>query len=268
MPARKIQMIIRDAGLASRREAEELIRQGMVTINGQVVRDPAARADLEHDHIKVSGKLLRPFEQAKSYYLLNKPRNLVSTFSDPQGRPSLGDLVRPSRRGLFTIGRLDFDAEGLMILTNDGAFAQKMAHPSYAVPRTYLVKVGGEPDDKTLARMKRGMNIGGGDRIGEIKWDVIKRQKTSTWIKVVLFEGKKNELKRIFTVIRHPVRKIRRIGFGPFFLGKLPVGQWRPMIESEIDEVKALLDPARTRPEDKKPLRGPTRKVRDPRKKS
>ncbi len=241
MPQRKIQLIIRDSGLASRRQAEELILQGRVTLNGQLVTDPTVAADPEKDHIKVDGKLLRPPDAIKSYYLFNKPRNVVSTMSDPQGRPCLSDFLKTLKKRLFTVGRLDFDAEGLMVLTNDGQLAQKLSHPSNMIPRTYLVKVAGAPDDRALSAIKRGMSIGEGERIGEVSYTVIKKQKTTTWIKLVLFEGKKNEIKRIFVKVRHPVRKLRRVAFGPFKLGPIPVGSFRPFTEEETLKLQGLL---------------------------
>lgn len=241
MPLKKIQLIIRDAGLTSRRKADEMILEGRVTLNGMVIDDLALRADPEKDHIKVDGKLLRSEEPLKSYYLFNKPRNVVSTLSDPEGRPCIGDVLKPLKKRLFTIGRLDFDAEGLMILTNDGQLAQKLSHPSHQIPRTYLVKVAGNPDDRLLATIKKGMSIGEGDRLGEVQLTVTKRQKTTTWTKIVLFEGKKNEIKRIFAKIRHPVRKIRRIGFGPLSLGDLAVGAWRPFSAIDTAKLAALM---------------------------
>lgn len=240
MANKRIQLIIRDAGLCSRRKAEELIEEGRVTVNGHVVDHLGMKADPEKDHIKVDGKLLRPSEPAKVYYLFNKPRNMVSTFSDPQGRPCIGDVVKRIKKGLFAVGRLDFDAEGLMLLTNDGTLAQQLGHPSGAIPRTYLVKVGGEPDDRDLAKIQKGMPIGDGDRVGDVNVKVIKRQKTSTWIRMVLFEGRKNEIKRIFSRIRYPVRRIRRIKYGPLSLGRLAVGTWRPLTKQERTAVLSI----------------------------
>ena len=234
-------MIIRDAGLTSRRKAEEMILDGRVTLNGHVVTDPTLKADPDKDHIKVDGKLLRRPDSVKYYYLFNKPRNVVSTMSDPEGRPCLGDLLKPLKKRFFTVGRLDFDAEGLMILTNDGQIAQKLSHPSSRIPRTYLVKVRGTPDDKLLSTVKKGMSIGDGERIGEVQWSLIKKQKTTSWIRMVLYEGKKNEIKRIFLQIRHPVRKIRRVGFGPITLGTLPVGAWRTLTPKEMAKLADLL---------------------------
>lgn len=240
MPEEKIQLIIRNAGLESRRKAEQLIREGRVTLNGRVIYDPAVMADPGRDYIKVDGKLLQPPDATKSYYLFNKPRHVISTMSDPEGRPSVGDLIKPLKKRLFTVGRLDFDAEGLMVLTNDGSLAQKLSHPSGGIPRTYMVKVKGTPDGRTLASIRKGMSIGAGDRVGEIKWTVIKTQKTTTWMKIVLCEGKKNELKRIFLRLGHPVRKIRRIGFGPLTLGALPAGAWRPLTKAETRKLLSL----------------------------
>lgn len=240
MAQKRIQLIIRDAGLASRRKAEEMILEGRITLNGHIVTDPTLTANPDRDHIKVDGKLLHYPDMAKYYYLFNKPRNVVSTMSDPEGRPCLGDLLKPLKKRFFTVGRLDFDAEGLMILTNDGQFAQKLSHPSHRIPRTYLVKVRGTPDDKLLGAIKRGMSIGEGERVGDVLWSVIKRQKTTTWLRMVLYEGKKNEIKRIFFEIRHPVRKIRRVGFGPLALGTLPIGAWRPLAQKEMAKLAEL----------------------------
>lgn len=217
-----------------------MIRQGRVALNGQTVFDPAVSADPERDHVRVDGKLLRTQPLVKTYYLFNKPRNVVSTFEDPQGRVCLGDLIKPIRKGLFSVGRLDFDAEGLMILTNDGELAQKLSHPSHAVPRTYLVKVKGVPEDKELGKIRKGMSIGDGQRVGDIKWQVLSSQKTTTWMRIILFEGRKNEIKRIFDRVGHPVRKIRRIGFGGLSLGRLPVGAWRPLTQDEIAKLTSV----------------------------
>ena len=244
MAEKKIQLIIRDAGLASRRTAETLIREGRVTLNGQVVLDPAITANPEKDYIKVDGKLIPRAETTKYCYLFNKPRHVVSTMADPEGRPCIGDLIKPLKKKLFSVGRLDFDAEGLMILTNDGNLAQKLSHPSHKVARTYMVKVRGAPADDELAKIRKGMSIGERDRVGNVSWTVVRKQKTTTWIRIVLYEGKKNEIKRIFFRIGHPVRKIRRIGYGPFSLGPLPTGSWRPLSPAETQKLQALLGPS------------------------
>lgn len=242
MANQRIQLILRNAGIGSRRKTEQMILEGRVTLNGRVVSHPAETADPETDHIKVDGKLLKPAQTRLSYYVFNKPRHVVSTMSDPRDRPCVGDFVKAMKIHLFSVGRLDFDAEGLMILTNDGDFAQAMSHPSAQIPRTYLVKVGGNPPPEVLTKIKPGMSIGEGERIGRITVAVTKRQKTSTWLRVVIHEGKRNEIKRIFDRIRHPVRKLRRVAFGPIALGKLPVGTWReftPVELSHVHEIKS-----------------------------
>ncbi len=220
-----------------------MILEGRVTVNGRLVQDLGVKVDPDSDHIKVDGKLLpRPSAQ-NFYYLFNKPRNVVSTFSDPQGRPNLGDFVKPINKRLFAVGRLDFDAEGLMILTNDGELAQRLTHPSNEISRTYLAKVKGSPTGATLSKVQEGLNIGGGERVGRVHCTIIKRQKASAWLKIVLFEGKKNEIKRILLRVKHPVRKLRRVRFGPFSLGKLPAGAWRVFTEEETAKVGALAEP-------------------------
>ena len=227
--------------MGSRRKAEELVREGRVTINGQVILEPEQTADPETDHIKVDGKLIKATEPEPVIYLFNKPRFVVSTMSDPEGRPCLGELIKKLNKPIFSVGRLDFDAEGLIVLTNNGALAQKLSHPSYRIPRTYLVKVKGVPEDDSLKMIRKGMNLGEGERLGDVSWSVLTRQKTTTWIKITLYEGKKNELKRIFFRVNHPVRKLRRISFGPFNLGALPTGAWRPLTDPEKIKAEELM---------------------------
>jgi 23S rRNA pseudouridine2605 synthase len=260
----KLQLVLRNSGVASRRKAEELINEGRVTVNGQEITDPAFRVDPDRDHIKVDGKLIRAAAHEKEYYLFNKPRHVVSTMDDPEGRPCVGDYLRQVKKRLFTVGRLDFDAEGLMILTNDGQLAQTLSHPSNRMPRVYLVKVKGVPDKEQLAKIKKGMSLGEGERVGDIELTLLNKQSTTTWIRIVLYEGKRNEIKRIFFRIDHPVRKLRRIGFGPFTLGALPTGELRPLTGEELTKLKKLTqeisEAAKNRPP--RPRVGRPRKVK------
>ncbi len=238
MTQEKLQLRIRNSGAGSRRFAEQAVREGRVTVNGQVIQDPAFMVDIQADYIKVDGKLLKKIESAQLIYVFNKPRNVVSTMKDPEDRPCLGDVTRKIKDTVFPVGRLDFDAEGLMILTNDGQLAQALTHPSNRIPRTYLVKVRGVPDEKSLKMIKKGMRLSDGERVGEISCVFLRAQETTSWLKVVLFEGKKNEIKRIFFRINYPVRKLRRISFGPINLGELETGAWR--LASAEERIKLM----------------------------
>jgi 23S rRNA pseudouridine2605 synthase len=244
MTQEKLQLRIRNSGAGSRRFAEQAVREGRVTVNGQIIQDPAFKVDPETDYIKVDGKLLRKVESNQLIYIFNKPRNVVSTMKDPEERPCLGDVTRKIKDPVFPVGRLDFDAEGLMILTNDGSLAQALTHPSNKIPRTYLVKVRGVPDQKSLSMIKKGMRLSDGERVGEISCVFLRAQETTSWFRVVLSEGKKNEIKRIFFRINYPVRKLRRTSFGPINLGTLESGAWRLATREERMKLMELVEKA------------------------
>jgi 23S rRNA pseudouridine2605 synthase len=246
MAQEKLQLRIRNSGAGSRRLAEQLVREGRVTVNGQIIQDPAFMVDPQADYIKVDGKLLKQVGSSQLIFIFNKPRNIVSTMKDPQERPCLGDVIRKIKDPVFPVGRLDFDAEGIMILTNDGQLAQALTHPSNRIPRTYMVKVRGVPDEKSLKMIRKGMRLSDGERVGDISCTFLRAQDTTSWLKVVLFEGKRNEIKRIFFRINYPVRKLRRISFGPIELGGLETGAWRLATVQEVRKLTALVD--KTRP--------------------
>ena len=243
MPEERLQKIIAAAGIASRRRAEELIASGMVTVNGQIVTQLGTKADPERDHIKVGGKLLRGPER-HVYVVLNKPKGYVTTVSDPEGRPTVMDLLRGVNARVYPVGRLDWGSEGLLLLTNDGELAAKLTHASTHVPKTYLVKVAGKPTGEELERLRRGVRIGGkNDPRGgkpvvtapaKIK---VFREAENPWYEVTLIEGRNRQIRRMFEAVGHHVEKIRRIKYGPLELDLEP-GQHRQLEPAEVERLR------------------------------
>jgi pseudouridine synthase len=238
MALERVQKILARSGIASRREAEKLILEGRVTVNGRVVETLGSKADLSKDHIKVNGKRINKFEPNVTL-LLNKPRNYLSTVEDPRERPTVMDLCRGVRQRVYPVGRLDFDAEGLLVLTNDGEVANILAHPRFEVPRTYLAKVIGVPEEKDLNRLNRGVMLEDG-KAKVVSCLVISQKEKHSWVRVVVTEGRNRLVKRIFKAIGHPVLKLKRVGYGPLQLGNLPIGQFRYLAPQEIEKIKNL----------------------------
>lgn len=234
MPER-LQKILARAGVASRRAAEALIEQGRVTVNGVTVREMGTRADADRDDVRVDGvRVRRPREQV--YILLNKPRGVVTTKRDPEKRPTVMDLVPPVP-GLFPVGRLDVNTEGLMLLTTDGAFAERVAHPRFEVPRVYHAKVWRVPGPETLLRLRRGVRVDG-ERLAVDEARVL-RAGTNAWLELTLHEGKHHEVKRLLEAVGHPVSKLRRVALGPLTARGLEPGAYRHLRPAEV---KALLE--------------------------
>jgi len=234
----RIQKILAKTGIASRREAERMLTEGRVAVNGQVIDTLGFKADLSKDHIKVDGKRVTGLEP-KVAIVLNKPRGYVSTVDDPQGRPTVMDLCRKVKGRIYPVGRLDFDAEGLLILTNDGELANILTHPSYSVPRTYLAKVMGVPEEKEFERLKRGVILEDG-RARAVSCGLLSHKEKNSWVRVVVTEGRNRLVKRMFSAIGHPVLKLKRVAFGPVQLGDLPFGRFRYLRSKEINELKKL----------------------------
>jgi 23S rRNA pseudouridine2605 synthase len=258
MPQERLQKIIAAAGITSRRKAEELISGGRVMVNGQVVTELGAKADPERDRIVVNGRPLRMPEQ-RLYFMLNKPKGYVSTTSDPQGRRTVLDLLKPLLHGdtrLYPIGRLDFHSEGLLLLTNDGDFAQQMTHASHHVPKSYLVKVSGRPSEEGLRKLRSGVVIGDERRPRERHAAGYKRAPMKTartaparitllrdapnpWFEVTLIEGRNRQIHRMFERVGHFVEKIKRVRFGNLTLDLEP-GRFRPLTRSEVRSLREL----------------------------
>ncbi len=233
----RLQKIIAAAGLASRRAAEEMIRNGEVTVNGQRITELGAKADPARDHIKVRGKLINPQLNAreKKYFLVNKPRGYLSSVSDPKQRPLVMDLVPPSeRRGLHPVGRLDFNTEGLIILTNDGELTRLLTEGG-RVAKVYEVKVKGSPSEEQIKRLRRGIKLGDSRTApAEINFLERTREGGNVWFEVTLYQGKNQQIRRMFDSIGHSVVKLRRVKIGHLTDRGLAPGRYRELTAGEV----------------------------------
>jgi pseudouridine synthase len=231
----RLQKIIAAAGIASRRKAEELIVGGEVTVNGKVVTELGTKADPVSDHIKVRGKLIspKPGKQEKIYLLLNKPQGFLTSRSDPQSRPLVIDLLGHYRNKVHPVGRLDFNTEGLLLLTNDGDFTQLISHAAKQVPKIYEVKVKGKPGDHQIKLMERGVVIGG-LRTAPATIRLIEESATNAWYQVTLYEGRNQQIRKMFDSIGHSVIKLRRIAIGFLRNERLKPGEFRLLTEPEV----------------------------------
>jgi pseudouridine synthase len=210
------------------------------------VDELGSRVDVERDAVRVDGRPLPRRPRESAYLMLNKPRGFVTTLSDPQGRPTIRDLLPRSRRRVFPVGRLDCQSEGLLLLTDDGDLARDLMHPSSGVPKTYAVKVRGQPDVETLARLARGIALDG-RRTGPVRARIV-RPGNNAWLEVVVVEGRKHLVRRLLAIVGHPVSKLRRIGYDGLRLGRLAAGQVRLLTAEEVARLRrAASSPARGR---------------------
>ncbi|HVF42255.1 MAG TPA: pseudouridine synthase [Pyrinomonadaceae bacterium] len=242
----RLQKLIAAAGIASRRHAEELIEAGEVTVNGEVVREPGTKADPARDHIKVRGRLINPLleSQEKVYVLLNKPRGYLTALSDPEGRPLVSELVPQSLGRLHPVGRLDFNTEGLLILTNDGALTNYVTSARNHVEKVYEVKVKGVPPEQQIERLRRGVRLEDGARTAPARIVKAGETKTNAWYEVILREGQNQQIRRMFDLISHSVIKLRRVRIGPVTAEGILIGQWRHLTPAEVKRLKTA-PPAR-----------------------
>lgn len=227
----RLQKILAEAGLGSRRTCEGWILDGRVAVNGVCVTRLGTRAVPGRDRIEVDGRPV-PHPSPRLYFLLNKPRGCVSTLSDPEGRPTVREILRDVRDRVFPVGRLDWDTEGLLLLTNDGDFAQAVAHPSHGCPKRYEAKVRALFTDRDLDLLRRGFRLG---RTGFLPMRVrlLVRTRRPSY-EVILREGRKNQIRRIFLALGNPVERLRRIGIGPLRDPLLPVGKYRALTRREV----------------------------------
>ena len=276
MPSERLQKIIAAAGIASRRSAEKLITSGAVSVNGTTITELGSKADPEHDHIRVNGKLLHSAER-QVYLLMNKPKGYVTTVSDPEGRPTVMDLLRGIRARVYPVGRLDYASEGLLLLTNDGELSNKLMRAASHVPKVYVVKVAGTPNEAGLEKIRRGLSIpterrfqrrpesratgesrsidSGPEVSTPARYDRGKKKLASRvrtapakvrlvregdnpWYELTLMEGKNRQIRKMFEEIGHHAEKIKRVRYGPLSLD-IPPGEFRRLSTAEVEKLKA-----------------------------
>jgi 23S rRNA pseudouridine2605 synthase len=232
----RLQKLIAAAGLASRRHAEEMIAAGEVTVNGKLVTEPGTKADPSRDHIKVRGRLINPLLEAreKVYVLLNKPRGYLTSLADPEGRPLVTELLPKSLGRLHPVGRLDFNTEGLLLLTNDGEFTNYVTAARNRVAKVYEVKVKGVPPEGAVERLRRGIVLEDGARTAPAEIKLIEESATNAWFEVVLHEGRNQQIRRMFDAVGHSVLKLRRVQIGAVRDDRLAPKQWRMLAPAEV----------------------------------
>lgn len=222
----RLNKFIADSGFASRRKADQLIESGDVVVNGKKVFELGIKVDPANDRISVQGKTIKAVDE-KVYVIFNKPKNVVTSMNDPEGRPSVADYFADSPIRLFPVGRLDWDSEGLLLLTNDGEFAQAVAHPTKEVTKTYLVKVDGKPTDEKIKKLLQGVSIIGG-RVQAKHIEKFRRGGgEKDWYRIVITEGKNRQIRKMFEKIGCDVLKLQRIAIGQLDLGTLERGQFK-----------------------------------------
>jgi 23S rRNA pseudouridine2605 synthase len=242
----RLQKIIAHAGFASRREAETMLREGRVTVNGRVVTELGTKADGDRDHVKVDGKLITHAEPHR-YIILYKPKEVMTTVADPQGRRTVIDLVRGIRERIYPVGRLDYHSEGLVLLTNDGELAFKVSHPTHGSVKTYNVKVRGVPEERLVDKLRRGITLDGKRtlpcEIDRIKTTGKNEDEGNSWFEVRLREGRTQQIRKMFQAVGHPVSKLKRVAIGPISDPKLTPGVWRELTKSEVKMLATVKEP-------------------------
>lgn len=234
----RLQKYMARCGVASRRNCENIIKQGRVSVNGEIVRAMGIKINPATDVVRVDGKIISP-EKEYIYILLNKPAGYITSVNDPQGRPTVLDLIDGVDSRIYPVGRLDYESEGLLLLTNDGELAYYLTHPRYEIKKQYKVVVVGNPEEKDIEILRKGVDIG-----GYTTWPAhverIKSNKDNSVFRIVIHEGKNRQVRRMFETIGHPVLYLRRERLANITLGSLKVGEWRHLTQKEVEELKAI----------------------------
>ncbi|PAK53545.1 pseudouridine synthase [Paenibacillus sp. 7541] len=252
----RLQKIMAQAGVASRRKCEELILEGKVQVNGETVTELGTKADPEQDIITVSGKPIK--NEKKVYLMLNKPKGVITSSSDPEGRRIVSDFLKGVNERVYPIGRLDYDTEGLLLLTNDGEFANMLSHPKYHVPKTYLATVKGVPHGTDLDRLRQGIMLEDGMTApAEVEYKDVDPDNKFAVITITIHEGRNRQVRRMFDAISHPVTRLKRIAYGDLLLQNLKRGVYRHLTPDEINHLKQMAKAA-------KPMANPKAKRQKP----
>lgn len=233
----RIQKILAQMGVASRRKAEEMIIEGRVTVNGKTAV-LGMKADPAKDHIKVDGKLLTKPEP-KVYFMFNKPTGVVTSLYDPEGRPTVKDFLKGIKYMVFPVGRLDYDSEGLLLITNDGEFAHSILHPSKKVSKTYIAKVKGIIDEDSIEKLRRGVRLEDG-LTAPAKVKRIRQAESNSWVEITIYEGRKRQVRRMLDKVGHPAIRLKRTAIGGLRIGDLKPGEIRRLTVEEVKKLKEL----------------------------
>ena len=235
----RIQKVLSRAGVSSRRKAEELMLEGRVEVNGRKVKELGTRIDVAHDQVRVDGKLVADVDD-RVYYVLFKPAGCVTTLNDPEGRPTVRDHLKHVRERVYPVGRLDYDAEGALLLTNDGDLAHKLMHPKYGARRAYLAKVKGEPNQKVIETLKAGVKLDDG-MAKPIEAGLVAHAEKNTWIRLVVTEGRQHLVKRLCEAVGHPVQRLFRASYAGIGVDGMMAGEVRELSGAEVRQLKAGL---------------------------
>jgi len=236
MPEERLQKFLASAGLCSRRKAEELIQQGRITIDGTIVTELGMKIDPERHTVACDGvPVVRP-EGRKVYILMNKPRGVVTTASDPQGRPTVLSLLTGIRERVFPVGRLDIDTEGALLLTNDGELANRIIHPRFEINKTYHVVVRGQVAPQAVRDLEQGILLEG-KKTWPASIRILEKKETVTRLSIVIHEGRKRQVRKMFEAVGHPVLALKRVAYGNLRLGPLPSGSYRFLSPQDLDSL-------------------------------
>ncbi len=235
----RLNKFLADHGVASRRKADELIDEGRVQVNGRTVYEFGIKINPETDKVKVGGKLVGVKPQPL-YFIFNKPRSVVTSTSDPQGRPTVVDYFKKIKKRIFPVGRLDWDTEGLLLITNDGDFSNEIASPSSKIPKTYHAKLNGLITDAKIEKLKRGVSIVGG-KVRAVHLKKLKKgSDKKDWVEITIMEGKNRQVKKMFEKVGLDVEKLKRVAIGQLKLGSLKTGDYRPINRKDLEKIFSL----------------------------